>query len=302
MKSYSLRPGQIAALAALGAVIVAVAIGSLYGIALSVLLLASCALGLVIALLWSSVRNLTGDTPLSLDEALGLGAPSPEEEQKRAVLRALKDLEYERSVGKISEDDYREYSARYREEARRLMERVDASLAQARELAEKLLNERVAAAGLAAAKSEPSSEEAKAAKLAPAPPVSAPGSKTNEGEDEPDSEDEDEDEDEDEPDSEDAPDSEDEAEDEDEDEAEDEDEDEDEADGEDAPDTERDSDAPVEGRLAADPTNGPPRAGRCAACAGANDADAKFCKHCGAALDGAARALPAKRARQEKTS
>ena len=40
--------------------------------------------------------------PLGFEEALGMGAPSKVEEEKRSVLRALKDLEYERGVGKIS--------------------------------------------------------------------------------------------------------------------------------------------------------------------------------------------------------
>ena len=98
----------------------------------------------VIAFSGSSVQSLSGDSPLTLDEALTLGQPSVEEEQKRAVLRALKDLDYERSVGKISDQDYHELSARYREEAKRLIERVDESLTPARERAEKLLAERVA--------------------------------------------------------------------------------------------------------------------------------------------------------------
>jgi hypothetical protein len=75
---------------------------------------------------------------------LTLGQPSAEEEQKRAVLRALKDLEYERSVGKISDHDYADLSARYREDAKRLIQAVDANLTPARERAEKLLAERVA--------------------------------------------------------------------------------------------------------------------------------------------------------------
>ena len=148
MKSSSLRPAELGAIATLATIAIAVVVGFSYGLELSVLLLAASALGLVIALLWASVRNLTGETPLTLDEALMLGAPTAEEEQKRAVLRALKDLEFERSVGKLSEADYQAYSARYREEARRLIERVDASLGQARELAEKLLTERVQGSNL----------------------------------------------------------------------------------------------------------------------------------------------------------
>src|SRR5688500_16393031 len=80
--------------------------GALVGIEVSLLVIAGGALVGVIALLWASVQSLTGESPLTLEEALSLGAPSAEEEQKRAVLRALKDLEYERSVGKITQEDY----------------------------------------------------------------------------------------------------------------------------------------------------------------------------------------------------
>jgi hypothetical protein len=128
-------------LLALGAVPLS---GVIFGIEIALLVAAFCALGLVIAFVWASVQSLTGDSPLTLEEALTLGQPSVEEEQKRAVLRALKDLEYERSVGKIGDHDYAELSARYRDEAKRLMQAVDASLTPARERAEKLLAERVA--------------------------------------------------------------------------------------------------------------------------------------------------------------
>ena len=126
-----------------------IAAGAWVGIELAVLVLAAGALVLVIALLWASVAGLSGDTPLTLDEALGMGAPSTEEEQKRSVLRALKDLEYERSVGKISVEDYAELSARYRAEAKRLMQSLDEALAPAREEVERALQERLARAGVA---------------------------------------------------------------------------------------------------------------------------------------------------------
>jgi hypothetical protein len=144
MKLPELSPSLVRAalgLLAIGAVPLS---GAIFGLEVALLVAAFAALGLVIAFVWASVQNLTGDSPLTLEEALTLGQPSVEEEQKRAVLRALKDLEYERSVGKISDHDYAELSARYREEAKRLMQAVDASLTPARERAEKLLAERVA--------------------------------------------------------------------------------------------------------------------------------------------------------------
>jgi len=88
---------------------------------------------LVITLMWSSVQSLTGGAPIGFEEALSMGAPSKVEEEKRSVLRALKDLEYERSVGKISPEDYAELSARYRSEAKRLIQSLDEALGPARQ-------------------------------------------------------------------------------------------------------------------------------------------------------------------------
>jgi hypothetical protein len=128
--------------------IAAVVAGLLSGAALVCLVLAAGALVLVLTLMWSSVQSLTGSTSLGFEEALGMGAPSRVEEEKRAVLRALKDLEYERSVGKISVEDYAELSARYRADAKRLMQSLDESLGPAREEVERAIEARLARAGI----------------------------------------------------------------------------------------------------------------------------------------------------------
>jgi hypothetical protein len=135
------------------------------GVEVMLLVLAFFSLIGVIMLLWSSVQSLAGQSPLTLDEALTLAAPSAEEEQKRAALRALKDIEYERSVGKISPEDYAEFSARYRTEAMRLMQLLDEgekpAVAQIDALVEKRLAERERVAAKKASKAaEASSDEA----------------------------------------------------------------------------------------------------------------------------------------------
>src|SRR3954469_25590708 len=137
--------------------------GTLYGVQLVVLVLAGSALLLVIWLLWSSVQALAGESELTFEEAFGLGARSAEEEQKRAVLRALKDLEYERSVGKISDDDYHEYAERYRAEAKRLIQGLEENLAEGRkqveaELARRLSKKSALAPQSALPESESSAE------------------------------------------------------------------------------------------------------------------------------------------------
>ena len=121
----------------------AIIAGTVYGVQLVVLILAGGALLLVIWLLWSSVQALTGESELTFEEAFSMGTRSAEEEQKRAVLRALKDLEYERSVGKISDEDYHEYAARYRAEAKRLIQGLEEHLAEGRKQVEAELERRM---------------------------------------------------------------------------------------------------------------------------------------------------------------
>src|SRR4051812_2170251 len=152
---------------------IAIVLGNLYGVQLVVLTFAASALLLVIWLLWSSVQALAGESELTFEEAFSLGARSAEEEQKRAVLRALKDLEYERSVGKISEDDFHEYSARYRAEAKRLMQTLDENLSEGRKQVERELEQRLAktaAKGSERAESEPNAEQDASPVASAAPP------------------------------------------------------------------------------------------------------------------------------------
>jgi hypothetical protein len=155
-------------------VLTALVVGATSGLGPSLLVLAGGMLTAVVLLFWSSLGRLTGESPLSLEEAVGLGAPSPEEERKRSILRALKDLEYERSVGKISEEDFAELSARYRAEAKALLKLIDAESAPMRKRAE----ERLAARLLEetdAGKSR-KSKKAKAAKRAEATAPAQPAS------------------------------------------------------------------------------------------------------------------------------
>jgi len=113
-------------------ILTALGVALLYGVGTAILILAGGVLLGVVAIMWASVRTLSGDAPITLEEAIALGAPSAAEEQKRAVLQALKDLEYERSVGKIAETDYEDLLHRYRAEAKRLLRAVDEDLAPLR--------------------------------------------------------------------------------------------------------------------------------------------------------------------------
>mgnify|MGYP000193041773 CR=1 FL=1 len=124
----------------LGVLVVALAVAAGWsgGVAAGFLVLAGAFLLLTLGLLWWSLQSLSGKSKLSLDEALSLARPSAEEEQKQSVLRALKDLEFERGVGKISAEDYQELSLHYRSEAKRLMALLDESHARSKSEVEAL--------------------------------------------------------------------------------------------------------------------------------------------------------------------
>lgn len=103
----------------------------------------------VIALFWNSIRTLIGETRLTGEDAFAIGAPRVEEEQKRAMLRALRDLQFEHAVGKISDEDYAVLSDRYRQEAKKLLRQIDEATAEQRARAEALVGGRLRSIGIA---------------------------------------------------------------------------------------------------------------------------------------------------------
>jgi hypothetical protein len=129
----------------------AVVVGFVVGPGPAILVLAFGALVGTIALLWASLRTLSGDAPLpaGLERAASQNhGASALTEQKRRVLRALKDLESEHAIGKIDDADYDAISLGYREEAKLVMRKLDEEVAPSRAEAEKLALEYVARQGL----------------------------------------------------------------------------------------------------------------------------------------------------------
>jgi len=128
----------------------AVTVGAVVGVGPALLVLAGGALLGTITLFWASLRTLSGDAPLTEDFAMVAGRTSVSSggagERKRAALRALKDLEFERSVGKIDENDYDELVVRYRGEAKALMRELDVEIeplrGRAEEIAKQYLDKR----------------------------------------------------------------------------------------------------------------------------------------------------------------
>jgi hypothetical protein len=131
---------------------IAAVVGMLVGPATSILAIAAGILLGVIALLWGSLRILTGDAPLSpelaaLDMATqGVDALSS---RKKMLLRALKDLDNERAIGKIEEEDHAQVASTYRAELRAVLRKIDESLAPHRTRAEETARQHLVRAGIA---------------------------------------------------------------------------------------------------------------------------------------------------------
>ncbi|HEX3343776.1 MAG TPA: zinc ribbon domain-containing protein [Polyangiaceae bacterium] len=140
------------------AVVAAIGVGLVASLGSGLLVLASGALLGTIALLWASVRTLSGDAPLPMDlEAIAARRHAVDDlgEQKTRVLRALKDLEAEHALGKIDDADYDVIVARYRDEAKTVMRQMDLEVAPLREEAERLAHDYLQKKGVVAAEDVP---------------------------------------------------------------------------------------------------------------------------------------------------
>jgi ribosomal protein L40E len=130
---------------------VAAVVGLLVGPATSILVVAAGLLLGVIALLWASLRVLSGDAPLPPElEALDMAAQGVDAlaTRKKMLLRALKDLENERGIGKLEDDDFEQIAATYRAELKTVMKRIDEALAPHRARAEETARAHLTKAGL----------------------------------------------------------------------------------------------------------------------------------------------------------
>jgi hypothetical protein len=120
------------------------------------LILAGASLVAALAALWSSLRSALGGGPaLSLETARDLPDHAALVEEKNALLRAIKDLEYEREVGKISGADFERLDGAYRDAAKVVLSRLDRDVKPLVAEAEALIAARVAASSTAAPADEP---------------------------------------------------------------------------------------------------------------------------------------------------
>jgi hypothetical protein len=122
-------------------VVVAVPIGLSKGAPAVALWLAFALLSTAVLFFWETLRLVLDPTqPGDEDEGDDDGAAlAALDARKRAALQALRDLEFERSIGRLGEDDHRALEAQYREEARAAMQAIDEGVGPWRARAEAML-------------------------------------------------------------------------------------------------------------------------------------------------------------------
>lgn len=160
-------------LAIVGLVLVAAfAITMRYGLGAALILMAGGALILFIWLAFRAVQSISepDDDALLID-----AAKTPAETRKASALRALKDIEFERSIGNLTADDYKELEEKYREEAKLAMRDVDTERLELRQRAEVIAKRAV---DRAFAPDEPEEEEAAAVATVERPANACPKCET----------------------------------------------------------------------------------------------------------------------------
>jgi hypothetical protein len=111
------------------------------------MVLASTALLLALVALWSSLRRALAATSEGAPSVEGTELPDRAAllDEKKSLLRAIKDLEYEHAVGKISPDDFKRLDLAYRVRAKEVIALLEQDLAPYQAKAEALLAARLGA-------------------------------------------------------------------------------------------------------------------------------------------------------------
>jgi hypothetical protein len=148
-----------------GAVLVvgAVITGLRVGVPAAVLWFGFAALAGAVLLFWEALRSVVDPeaTADEADRAAVAGEMADLEARKRGAVKALKDLEFEHSIGRMSDEDYNALREKYRGEARAAMEAIDRGLGAYLDEAKKLVADALTAVEsgrTAAREAEPASE------------------------------------------------------------------------------------------------------------------------------------------------
>jgi hypothetical protein len=97
-----------------------------FGLPTGLLVFAGALLLIGIWNLWISLQTLVGDLPGQL-EPMGPATIPKELEQKAFLLQALQDLDFERKLGKVDEQDYQELKSLYRKRAKEALQQEEST-------------------------------------------------------------------------------------------------------------------------------------------------------------------------------
>ena len=135
----SLQPWQLFTLAGLigATVVVFVSRGQTPAgiILLSLTIFAAAVVGLAA---WRTFSPLSSDEDGSGPQILGGRTRAALEREKTLVLRSIKELEFDRAMGKVADQDFEEMAGRLRQRALTLMRQLDAGEADYRALIERV--------------------------------------------------------------------------------------------------------------------------------------------------------------------
>jgi hypothetical protein len=106
--------------------------------------LAAFSLAQVVSLLLRSARALVTEPPSEVEQATGRRKKELERE-KASLLKALKELEFDHEMGKVSDVDFREIGGQYRARAMRVLRQLDEQGADYKSLVERELKARLGA-------------------------------------------------------------------------------------------------------------------------------------------------------------
>jgi hypothetical protein len=138
------RPWHFFVLASLGASTIAVMLSRQAAPEHLILIsLTIGAAGLAAAAVYRTIVPLTVHDPSRLAERPSERARAALEREKTLVLRSIKELEFDRAMGKVSPKDFDEMAGRLRARAMNLMKQLDAGGAGYREAIERELRERL---------------------------------------------------------------------------------------------------------------------------------------------------------------
>jgi hypothetical protein len=102
--------------------------------------LSALALLAAISFIWASLRTLFGaEHDLYLEQSVAVRTRMDLLDEKEAVLKSLKDLEFEREVGKLSDEDFARLDLEFRKRAKGILRTLDDDLKEHRDKAHELL-------------------------------------------------------------------------------------------------------------------------------------------------------------------